>query len=268
MTLVEAMALFSRIGFDGIEIRCAPDGQIDTERFDLDDAPVVRELAAAAGLEIVCLTPYFRNFIDPAKRESELAAMRKVIDIAAAIGCPNVRCYGGLEPPTPDEHAYYWERTRSGLKEIGLYAADRGVGICIETHGGSLTMSVRDTVRMVEEVGLANVGILFDYPWVSLAGLEGPEDSVELAAPYIRHVHVKDWVVDDAGTRATTLFGEGQLEWERVLRALVASGYDGYLSDEYEKYWKAYLPGPETGMAQDLAVLRRMLQAIREEAAR
>lgn len=117
-------------------------------------------------------------------------------------------------------------------------------------------MSVADTVRMVQEVDLANVGILFDYPWVSLAGREGPREAVELAAPYVKHIHVKDWTVPKVGNPHTTLLGEGELDWITIIDALKDVGYKGYLSDEYEKYWKEYLPEPEVGMRKDLEVLQ------------
>lgn len=255
-SLEEAMRLFSDIGFTGIELRSAPDGVLDTEMFSLSEAPNVRTMASTFGLEIVCLTPYFRDFIHDGKREHELASMRRVIDIAQAIECPNVRVYGGLLPKDPEDYAYYWDRTVSGIREIGRYAATRGITLCIETHGGSLTMAVADTVRMVEEIDLPNVGILFDYPWVSLAGKEGPREAVEMAAPYIKHVHVKDWTVSEDGLTRTTLLGEGDLDWVTVLTALKDAGYTGYLSDEYEKYWKEYLPEPEIGMKHDLKTLR------------
>ncbi len=36
-------------------------------------------------------------------------------------------------------------------------------------------------------------------------------------------------------------------------------GYDGYISDEYEKFWKPDLPEPEVGMKRNAEVLRRCL---------
>ncbi len=258
------MRIFHEIGFTGIEIRCATDGQLDTERFSLSQAPSVRKLAQEFNLDIVCLTPYFRDFISETKRARELAAMRHVIDIAQAIDCPNVRVYGGLLPKESQDGARYWSRTVSGLKEIGRYAATKGITLCIETHGGSLTMSVADTVRMVEDVNLPNVGILFDYPWVSLAGLEGAREAVEMGAPYIKHVHVKDWTVPTEGSPRTTLLGEGELDWPTVIAALKDAGYTGYLSDEYEKYWKEYLPEPEVGMKRDLEVLQDWVTSLEQ----
>ena len=261
-TLEESMRLFHDLGFAGIEIRCAKDGQLDTERFRLEDAPAVRALAERSELEIVCLTPYFRDFIHEAKREAELASMRHVIDIASALRCPHVRAYGGLLPKRQEEYATYWERTVSGLRELGRYAAAKGVDICVETHGGSLTMSAADTARLVEEVGLENVGILFDWAWVSLAGKEGPREAVRIAGPYIKHVHVKDWIATGRQQPHTTLLGDGELEWPVVLGELASLGYDGYISDEYEKYWKAHLPEPEVGMKKDLQVLRGWLESV------
>ena len=149
-SLRKSMEIFSDIGYDGIEIRCAKDGQLNTESFDIKNAEKIKELATEFNLEIVCLTPYFRDIIHEDKRSSEIESMEKVVDIAAAIGCSKVRSYGGLEPDNKKDYNYYWDRTVSGLKVVGEYAAKKNIDICIETHGYSLTMSATDTVRMVE----------------------------------------------------------------------------------------------------------------------
>ena len=86
LDLCASIELFASIGFDGIEVRCAGDGQIDPEsisRAKLDEA---RAALGRTGLGVVCLTPYNRDFVTEA-RESELAALRRVVDIAASLNC-------------------------------------------------------------------------------------------------------------------------------------------------------------------------------------
>ena len=44
-----------------------------------------------------------------------------------------------------------------------------------------------------------------------------------------------------------------------TLRVLQAGGYDGYLTLEWEKAWKEYLPDPVVGFPQYVRQMRRYL---------
>lgn len=261
LDIFEAMNLFAQIGYEGIEIRCAADGHLNPEKYSSNWGKRVLKKAKEIGLEIVCLTPYYRDFVRDEKRKLEIAGMKKVIDIAAELGCSKVRAYGGIDIPKGISKKVCWDTTVTGIQTIADYAAKKEIDICIETHAGSLTISATDTVRMVKDVDRKNVGILFDYAWVDYAGKEDIREAVRLASPYLKHVHAKDWI--RKGNRTTTkLLGEGELDWRTVLRELHSIGYEGYLSDEYEKYWKDYLPEPEIGMKHNLEYLRSILKQI------
>lgn len=257
---IQAMELFASIGHDGIEFRCAVDGQMNPEAYDSHWGGQVFEKAQALGIEVACLTPYYKNYVDPALRASEIQGMCKIIDIAAELKCPRVRSYGGVMPTDAFDYQTTWDRTVSGIRQAADYAAPKGIDICIETHIGSLTLTAADTVRMVRAVDRENVGILFDYAWVHYAGQETAEEAVELCAPYIRHCHVKDWTYEegDRDKRRSALMGEGDVDWRPAIEALRETGYTGCLSDEYEKYWYDHLPEPEVGMKHNLEYVRSL----------
>ena len=65
--LEDCIDLFAEIGFDGIEVRVAPDGQIDPRSFSASDAENARKRAEEAGLDFACLTPYARAFAGSAR---------------------------------------------------------------------------------------------------------------------------------------------------------------------------------------------------------
>ena len=262
--IYECIRLFREIGYDGIEVRVAPNGQIDSETITDAEALAIRDYAKEQGMRFSCLTSYYQNFADYEKRESVIANLRRVVELASLLECPLVRLYGGADAHTLTGMWFtdIWTRTVSGIREVALYAAQYGVRLCIETHVGSLTMSVRDTVRMVQDVGMANVGILFDYAWVELAGVETGAEAVKAAAPYIFHVHIKDWVLESRLPikKKSCLMGEGTVRWEEALAALREVGYTGWISDEYEKYWYPEdLPDPEIGMKHNLEYVRARL---------
>ena len=148
-----------------------------------------------------------------------------------------------------------WQRTVAGLRQAGDLAAEFGITLAIENHSGTLTQTARDAVAMAQQVGRANVGILMDHYWVVAAGVEDPLQAARLQAPHVRHCHCKGLVYENGQPRATLLDG-GEIDWLEVLKVLQEAGYEGFLSDEYEKFWRPELPEPEAGMARNAAYLR------------
>jgi L-ribulose-5-phosphate 3-epimerase len=259
-----AIDLFASIGMDGIEIRCADDGHLDTERVTSRTLARIRRRLDEAGIEPVCLTPYYRDFVSEA-REREILALKRVVEVAAELGCPRVRLYGGIDPTSsPVEPTQTWARTVTGIRIVADHAADNGVACCIETHDGSLTFCAADAVRMVRDVDRPNVGILLDFAWVYGAGRESAAEAVAVCRPYLIHCHYKDWLIEetDAGpSRRARLMGEGSIPWPEFFRHLVASGYEGPLTDEYERYWHPEdLPAAEDGMRRNLAYVKRHME--------
>ena len=262
--IYQVIDLFKVIGYDGIEVRVAADGQINSETITDEEARKIYAAAQAQGMEFSCLTSYYQNFVKMEEREDVIKKLKRVIEIAAILHCPLVRVYGGVEPFSQPGTWFCecWTRTVDGIRRTAEYAAKFGVKICIETHIGSLTMSVRDTVRLIEDVNMANVGMLLDYAWVELAGVESGAEAIRRAARHIFHVHIKDWKLESRIPlkKQSCLMGEGTVRWEEALKALREIGYTGYVSDEYEKYWYPQeLPEPEVGMKHNLEFVRKRL---------
>ena len=262
--IFEVIELFKSIGYDGIEVRVAADGQIDSEKLTDEEALKIDAAARAKGMEFSCLTSYYQNFVKMEEREDVIRNLKRVIEIAALLHCPLVRVYGGVEPFSQPGVWFndVWSRTVDGIRRTAEYAAKFGVRICIETHIGSLTMSVRDTVRLIEDVNMANVGMLLDYAWVELAGVETGAEAIRKAARHIFHVHIKDWTLESRIPlkKKSCLMGEGTVRWQEALEELKKVGYTGHVSDEYEKYWyPAELPEPEIGMKHNLEYAKKFL---------
>lgn len=262
--IYEVIDGFRAIGYDGIEVRVAKDGQIDSESIEDGECARILAYAKERGIAFSCLTSYYKNFVKEEDRAETVKQLSRVVEIAALLECPLVRVYGGQEanelPGVWFTDA--WTRTADGIREVAEYAAKFGVRLCIETHVGSLTMSVRDTLRMIEDVGMDNVGMLFDYAWVELAGVEKGREAVRKAAGHIFHVHIKDWKLHARrpADKTSCLMGEGSLDWEEVLSELARIGYTGYISDEYEKYWyPESLPEPEVGMKHNLEYVKSVV---------
>ncbi|MGH7142786.1 MAG: sugar phosphate isomerase/epimerase family protein [Planctomycetota bacterium] len=260
MDLRQAVEFMASLGCAAIEVRCAANGQLDPARFDAAQAAEALATARRAGIAFGCLTPYFKNFVDPAVRERELAGLRAMLQIAARLECPLVRVYGGVPPAPGGDAQAAWDGTARALRELAAEAAPLGVTLVIETHGGTLTPDAVTAARMAAQVDHPNLGILFDYVWIHLAGTDTIGSAVARCAKWIRHVHVKDCVVQEPEHRAVArLLGEGTIDLPALIAALRGIGYQGLLCDEYEKFWQPDLPDPETGMTHNAAYLRHAL---------
>ena len=114
-----------KIGYDGIEVRVAADGQIDSEKITDDEAKKIYAAARAKGMEFSCLTSYYQNFVKMEEREDVIKNLKRVIEIAAILHCPLVRVYGGVEPFSQPGTWFSdcWTRTVDGIRRTAEYAA-------------------------------------------------------------------------------------------------------------------------------------------------
>lgn len=256
--IFESISFCAELGLDGIEVRCAENGQMHIEALTDDEMAGIREHAQAEGISFACLTPYYRDFMDDAAAEATLEGYRIACEIARELGCPTVRAISGQWPQEGRERAEVFERTVAGMQEAAVIAADNGVRLATETHRGQLTWSAAEAVEFAEAVGHEAVGVLYDAYWVHVRGEESFEEAVEMLAPWIVHVHAKDCARDDDGSSHTTLMDEGEMDWGGIIRQLKGIGYEGWISDEYEKIWHPErLPEPEVGMKHNAEALRR-----------
>jgi sugar phosphate isomerase/epimerase len=261
LNLYQSMVTFKQIGFTGIEIRCAKDGQLDTTTADTPLLEQVLQWKQEIGIDIVCLTSYFKDFITEAK-DTELANLKRVIEIAHVLGCPLVRVYGGIDPvPEGYTRKQGWDKTVSGIQEAADYALLLGIRLCIETHIGSLSLTVIDTVRMVQDINRLNTGILLDFAWVYYAGKETIKEAIDLCSPYLFHCHYKDWVFENGNKeqRRACLMGKGDIPWSNIFHELKNKSYHGYATDEYEKYWHNELPDALKGMKSNLQYVTELI---------
>lgn len=104
------------------------------------------------------------------------------------------------------------------LQEVMPSYEEAGVTVALETYE---QVPVRDLVRLVEAVDSPALGICLD-PGNSVAALELPVTTVELAAPHVRNIHVKDFAFSRRDgwvgfTFAGCPLGEGLLDYRHLV---------------------------------------------------
>ena len=258
--IFESISFCAELGIEGIEVRCADIGQMHLEALTADEVARIRDHALEEGVEFACLTPYYRDFMTDAAAAATLDGYRIACGIARELECPTVRAISGQWPQEGHDRAEVFAKTSAGMKQAALIAADNGVVLATETHRGQLTWSAGEAVEFAQAVDHPSVGVLWDHYWVHVRGEDTLEEAAELLAPWVAHVHAKDCGRDDKGKPHTTLVGEGELDWCEIIAKMKEIGYDGWISDEYEKIWHSErLPEPEVGMKHNAEALRRCI---------
>ena len=144
------------------------------------------------------------------------AHLARYLELAQALGVTLVRSmlYTVDHRPTPDEAVALLQAA------VPAYAA-AGVTLALETYEQVPTPTLVD---VVSRVGSPALGICLD-PANSVAALEHPRTTTELAAPYTANLHVKDfsfsrkdgWV---GFTLAGCPLGEGLLDYDHVVETV------------------------------------------------
>jgi sugar phosphate isomerase/epimerase len=258
----DAISAAAQMGFDGIEIIVRDDGVF---RADATDGQIESIVAAAKenGVEISSLTPYYNEYhhTDSAIRKTHLGGLMRTVELAGRMGVKNVRAFGGVEHKELDQKRL-WGNAIAGLKEVGAMAARSGISINVENHHVTLTPTGEKTIELLNAVGLENVRALYDPCNVLFFDIEGWKDTLGVQLGRIGYVHVKDYYIQGKERRACPV-GDGMVPWAQIIPLLKKSGYDGFLSFEYEKLWfPSELPDPEIGLASSLRHIKEIVGAM------
>lgn len=232
-------------GFDGIEF---VEGGWQN---DPDGAKKIREHCEKVGITPVAFLvgADFLNWGGDDGKE-EIARIKKLVDTAADLGASMLRhdVTGGVRSRTygigyDDLLPTLAER----IREVTEYAEEKGIKTMTENHG-FFSQDANRVEKLINAVGHPNFGALIDMGNFLCAD-ENPNISVGIMAPYAFHVHAKDffikdglepnpgdgWFMSRAGNYLRgAIIGHGNARVAQSIRTLVRSGYDGYITIEFE----------------------------------
>jgi sugar phosphate isomerase/epimerase len=287
--LAEVLECCSRYGYDGVEIRQIA-GQTDLlqvgELAKSQHADLRRTLGQL-GVSICGLASSVRfDYPDQVDRDEQLRTGRAYVELAAALGARFVRVFGDVLPAEPpDARQTALAAIAEGLSRLGEFAEDCNIDIFIETHGDFAESLV--VCDLMSRINLASVGILWDthHPWKFFG--EPLAETWARLRPWARHTHWKDSItrphpeaksaeppaVSVASAAAHSLmsghreadyvlFGGGEFPAEECARLLKESGYDGWLSLEWEKMWHPQIEAPEVALPLFASKMRALWERL------
>ncbi len=253
LTLDEMLALARRLGYDGIEPRIDSGHkhgvELDT---DASQRQEIRQKAADSGIAICCIATSCR-YTDPATAQQQVEETLRCIDLAADVGSPRLRVFGGKIPEGVSREAAI-DLLAESLRAVADHAAQRGVVVCLETHDDWCDPThVAEVMRRVDHPAIAvNWDVI--HP-IRRAGFS-VDRSFQTLRPWIQHVHFHDGSASPDKVEYLPI-GEGVVDHRRVVALLHGAGYEGYLSGEWIN-WEPY----EVHLPRELAAIKRYEQEV------
>ncbi len=158
------------------------------------------------------------------------AAFRKNIPLAARAGIPNVITFSGTRRGMSDEEGA--RNTVAGLNRVKKIAEDNGVTICLEllnskvNHPDYMADHTAWGVAVVREVDSPRVKLLYDIYHMQI--MEGDLiTTIRDNIAWIAHFHT-------GGVPGRHELDDTQeVQWDGVMRAIAATGFDGYVAHEF-----------------------------------
>ncbi|TDE16052.1 sugar phosphate isomerase/epimerase family protein [Jiangella asiatica] len=252
------LAVAHELGLDGIELIVADDYPAALpQAASPAEAAAVSSVADGLGLRVGALCSYARDIDHEAAtdRQNTADALRRAVDLAAALGAGHVRVLAGHDRPA-EERPDAVRRAAETLRGLAPHAQAAGVSLNVENHMDTLATSAKATRELVDAATAPAVGVLYDQANLAIMAAEPATVAVDLQRELIRHVHVKNFVPAGDGRRPVGL-AEGTVDWPATLRLL--DGYTGALTFEYERRWYPdQLPPAQIGLRADRDLLRSL----------
>jgi sugar phosphate isomerase/epimerase len=231
-----ALAVAKEYRCEAVEVRSV----WDTPVHKLTDAQVdeIRKKCDAMGLAVCCLgSPFYKCEIDnPAEIKDHHEILRRCCEVAHKLGTDLIRGFtfwrhGAVEP--------LWQRIIDHF-EIPIRILEEGdCRMVIENEASTYLGTGAITAGFLDEIAHSRLAAVWD-PCNVLFDFDVEEtpfpDGYRALRNHMVHMHLKDGERTAPKEAHCTRIGEGQIDYKGQFRALLADGYEGYVS--LETHWR------------------------------
>jgi sugar phosphate isomerase/epimerase len=159
-----------------------------------------------------------------AERATAVDNHKKWADAAKALGCRTIR----VNAHGDGEREAQIGQAADGLVKLAQYADTLGLNVIVENHGG-FTSDGSWLAAVMKKANHPRVGTLPDFGNFNLG--DGKQydryKGVEELMPFAKAVSAKSFDFDAAGNETT-------IDYERMLKIVLAAGYHSWLGIEFE----------------------------------
>ena len=245
--LPAAMQKAAALGCAGIQVY-AVRGEMAPENMTPDRCRAFRALARDNGLAVSALCGDLgRGFGDPAQNPGLIERSKRILELAGALGTRIVTTHIGVVPADPGHERY--KVMQEACFALAIYADSMNAHFAVET-GPETSATLKG---FLDALGSKGVAVNLDPANLVMVTGDDPAEAVYRLGDYIVHTHAKDGrklrecdpeqiygvrsveeVVREGRAFAELPLGEGDVPWDRYLRALREIHYRGFLTVERE----------------------------------
>ncbi len=157
-----------------------------------------------------------------AKRDQEIANVKRWVDHAAVMGAPHLRIFAGSAPAGMSREQAN-QLCISAIEECCDYAGGRGIFLGLENHGG-IVSTAEEILEIIRAVKSPWLGINLD---TGNFHTDDPYADLGKIAPYAVNVQMKGEVRPRGK-------GDEPADLSRLVKILRDANYQGYAALEYE----------------------------------
>lgn len=243
MTQMDCIAKAKEMGFDAIEFS---DVIPERGKSANDYAKMLKEECDKINLPVSSLT-FGADFLTGSNGniEAEKKRVKSIIDLAEILDAKLIR----HDATSGDGRSFdkVMNTLADACREISEYGAEKGIKTTVENHGFFCQDSER-MERLYNAVNYPNFGLLADMGNFFCAD-EMPDTAFGRIAPYVLHVHAKDFHVKSAmlpnpgegffhsrsgNYLRGAIIGHGNVPVLHCLKAVKKAGYGDYIAIEFE----------------------------------
>lgn len=227
---------------DNVELakHCKEIGMPAIEGINAKHYPAVRKL----GLEISLVSShgFAKGPVDPANHEFCVKTLRDRIDLAVEVKSPSVITFTGMRKEGIDDEQAKKNCIKCWKEVIG-YAESKNINLVLEHlnsrddthkmkgHPGYFGDDVDLCVELINAVGSKNMKLLFDIYHVQV-----------MNGDVIRRIDQYKDVIGHYHTAGNPGRGElddtQEINYPPIMKAILATGYEGYVAQEFIPTWK------------------------------
>lgn len=273
----EGLVKAKEAGADGVQIY-AVKGEFEPDNLSSAARKEWKSSIQSLGLEISALVGDLggHGFQDKSVNAEKIAKSKRILDLAVELGVNVVTTHIGVVPE--DKNGEIYEAMHLACDELSRYAKSMNAFFAIET-GPETAKTLKGFLD-----GLSSNGVSVNFDPANMVMVTGddPVQGVYTLRDYIVHTHAKDGIrlrevdprqvygslgyepldhermaeaVESGDSFREVPLGEGSVDWNGYLQALVDIGYKGYLTIEREVG-----ANPESDIAKAVQFLKKFKQ--------
>ena len=241
-------------GYDGVELRSHSDNPYLFPNPPLSHRKYVKDIFAKQGVNICCISAYSQFATSD---EQTLDKNRQIliddIILARDLGSSMVRSFLGQNPELTNQQII--EYAAPYLNYCADFADSLGIKVVFETHD---VWCGADLMKLAfSKITSNGAAILWDVANNHDIG-ESLNGFFNAVGSKCAHIHMKDMGKGADGKLKLCLTGEGEVPIKECVELLKNSGYQGYITFEWEKRWHPDIEEPEIALPHFVGYMKNL----------